>query len=96
MARNDEEQHSRSKQADVEQELFERLTAGEMEERNKEEQATAILPPKYEVRIQADCEPVAEETKLYRTMARELDDRYDKYMKEDAPSPSSRQPGKSE
>ncbi|MBD2848351.1 hypothetical protein IDH44_24485 [Paenibacillus sp. IB182496] len=36
------------------------------------------LPHRYEYRIASAFEPVAEETKRYREMAEELDDRYDR------------------
>ncbi|WP_025717603.1 hypothetical protein [Paenibacillus sp. 1-18] len=34
----------------------------------------------YEVRIQTHIDPIVEETRKYRSMARELDDRYNDYM----------------
>lgn len=40
-------------------------------------EAVRRLPPRWEIRIQTEHDPVAEETKKYRSMAQEVDDRYD-------------------
>ncbi|MCC3379160.1 hypothetical protein ACFQ5D_15075 [Paenibacillus farraposensis] len=63
---------------DLERELSELLTEGEI--RENEAKKRERLSPKYEVRIQTDIDPIVEETRKYRSMARELDDRYDEYM----------------
>jgi len=39
--------------------------------------AARKLAPRWEIRIQAQLDPVVEETKAYRAVAREVDDRYD-------------------
>ncbi|MEC0184317.1 hypothetical protein P4H61_22795 [Paenibacillus peoriae] len=64
---------------DLERELSELLTEGEI--RVNEAKKRERLSPKYEVRIQTHIDPIVEETRKYRSMARELDDRYDEYMK---------------
>lgn len=64
---------------DLERELSELLTEGEI--RENEAKKRERLSPKYEVRIQTHIDPIVEETRKYRSMARELDDRYDEYMK---------------
>ncbi|GAB6992276.1 hypothetical protein [Paenibacillus pini] len=70
-----------SENHDLERELSEMLTEGEMaEEQSKEERERQLISPKYEVRIQTKHDPIVEETRQYRSMAKELDDRYDKYM----------------
>ena len=63
---------------DLERELSELLTEGEI--RENEAKKRERLNPKYEVRIQTHIDPIVEETRKYRSMARELDDRYDEYM----------------
>jgi hypothetical protein len=61
------------------EELLARKLTEEPGEAGKEEaeaRAAKQLPPRWEIRIQASHDPVVEETKAYRTMAREVDDRY--------------------
>ncbi|WP_054958603.1 hypothetical protein [Paenibacillus dakarensis] len=65
----------------LEHQLSELLVDGEMESRNEKEEGRRLIPPKYEIRIQTTQDPIVEETRKYRSMAKELDDRYDKYMK---------------
>jgi hypothetical protein len=65
---------------EAEELLARQLSEGQAEDsqENAEEKATKQLPPRWEIRIQAKHDPVVEETKAYRTLAREVDDRYDK------------------
>ncbi|WP_411345026.1 hypothetical protein ACE3MZ_02740 [Paenibacillus sp. WLX1005] len=65
---------------ELERELSERLTEGEMQEEDREVRERRLIPSKYEVRIQAEHDPIVEETQHYRKLAKELDDRYDKYL----------------
>lgn len=73
----------------LERELSELLTDGMMdaEKQDHQEEGRKRLPTKYEVRIQTQIDPILEETRKYRSMAKELDDRYDKYM-DKSPLPS--------
>lgn len=70
---------------DLERELSDMLTDGadgeyrSEEDRRKEEQRR--ISPKYEIRIQTSLDPIVEETRTYRGMAKEIDGRYDDYMK---------------
>jgi len=64
--------------SEAEELLVRRLTEGEPEGPPPEVEAVRGLPPRWEIRIQTERDPVAEETKVYRTMAREVDGRYDK------------------
>lgn len=67
---------------ELERELSEMLTEGEYgseEERRKEERRR--LSPRYEIRVQTTLDPIVEETLAYRKMAKELDGRYDDYLK---------------
>lgn len=66
--------------ADAERLLAEQLEDGPIDEPDREERVRAILPPKYEVRIRMEYDPIVEETKRYRGMAREIDGRYDRFM----------------
>ncbi|KIL37402.1 hypothetical protein SD71_01710 [Cohnella kolymensis] len=63
---------------EAEELLIQRLTEGDPESSDPAEAAVRALPPRWEIRIQTEYDPVAEETKLYRSMAREVDDRYGK------------------
>lgn len=65
---------------DLERQLSEMLTDGEMEKKDREKEERRLLSPKYEIRIQTQLDPIVEETLKYRSMAKELDDRYDKYI----------------
>ncbi|MGQ8875258.1 hypothetical protein [Paenibacillus sp. TSA_86.1] len=66
---------------ELERRLSDMLTEGDMEASGDvEERQRQLIPPKYEVRIQTERDPIVEETLKYRTMARELDDRYDRYL----------------
>jgi len=77
----DNERHrGDSPQNEVERELANRLTEGEMERANPTETARRMLSPKYEIRVQAELDPVVEEILRFRQVAREVDDRYDKYL----------------
>lgn len=72
------------KLSDMEHELAEQLEKGPMNAQNDpDERARVKLPPKYEMRIHTEHDPVAEETKLFRSMAKEVDGRYDKYAAPD-------------
>ncbi|MEF2966133.1 hypothetical protein V3851_09855 [Paenibacillus sp. M1] len=67
---------------DLERELSEMLSEQEQaskEERLEEERRR--LSPKYEIRIQTNLDPIVEETRKYRSMAKEIDGRYDEYLK---------------
>jgi 23S rRNA A2030 N6-methylase RlmJ len=63
----------------VEEELAQKLTEGEMETGDAEDKARKRLPIKTEIRIQAQIDPVVEETRQYRQMAEEIDERYKRY-----------------
>ncbi|PYI52979.1 hypothetical protein [Paenibacillus flagellatus] len=64
----------------LEQDLADALTEGEMAGSDPDEAALHRLSPRYEVRSQAERDPIVEETKAIRRMAKEVDDRYDDYM----------------
>jgi|GEM_PF-4359391 len=61
-------------------ELSESLTEGPLEEGNREARLKRSVSPRYEIRIQTKSDPIAEETRQYRAMAKEIDGRYDDYM----------------
>ncbi len=69
-------------QQPYEQELAKALLEAGMEEPEIRETARRRLPAKTEIRIQAQFDPVTEETELYRRLAQEIDDRYDRYVQE--------------
>jgi hypothetical protein len=63
----------------LEIEVSQMLTEGEIKTADPEKAAVDKLPHRYEFRIQAKQDPIVEETKQYRRMAKEVDERYDKY-----------------
>ncbi|NGM85519.1 hypothetical protein G5B47_24270 [Paenibacillus sp. 7124] len=65
---------------DLERRLSELLNEGELEQSSREARELRQISPKYEIRIQTTLDPIVEETHRYRSIARELDDRYDKYL----------------
>lgn len=67
---------------DLERQLSELLTGGELETGDEQEEGRRRIPPKYEIRIQTQLDPIVEETRKYRRIARELDERYDQYLKQ--------------
>ncbi|AIQ50561.1 hypothetical protein [Paenibacillus sp. FSL R7-0331] len=66
---------------DLERKLSEMLQEGEMEQGDRTAKEIRQISPKYEIRIQTAHDPIVAETLRYRTIAHELDDRYDKYLK---------------
>ena len=71
-------------QNNMENRLSELLTEGEMTAPQPETEAPKRLSPRYEVRIQAEVDPITTETKKYREIAQEIDGRYDKYVPRDS------------
>lgn len=65
----------------IEEELVQKLTEGELQSEEPDEAAVKKLPPQTEIRIQAVLDPVVDETRRFRQMAQEVDDRYAKYDK---------------
>lgn len=66
----------------LEKELSELLSeAEERSEEERQEETRKSLPHKYEIRIQTELDPIVEETLKYRSMAKEIDGRYDEYLK---------------
>ncbi|MFD0672291.1 hypothetical protein [Cohnella sp. GCM10027633] len=63
--------------SEAEEQLARMLTEGEQEAEAPEVEAARAISPKWEIRVQAERDPVAEETKLYRKLASEVDGRYD-------------------
>ncbi|GGA50015.1 hypothetical protein [Paenibacillus physcomitrellae] len=68
------------KDKNLEEKLSELLTEGELEETDRQEEGRKRLSPRYEVRIQTTFDPIVEETIKFRSMAKEIDGRYDKYV----------------
>ncbi|WP_068614323.1 hypothetical protein [Paenibacillus tuaregi] len=70
-----------SEDKDLERQLSELLTGGELEQEERKEEERRRLSPKYEIRVQTEHDPIVEETLKYRSMAKEVDGRYDEYLK---------------
>ncbi|SEP01766.1 hypothetical protein [Paenibacillus sp. OK076] len=78
---------------ELERRLSDMLTEGDMEESgDADKRERQLIPPKYEVRIQTERDPIVEETLKYRDMAREVDDRYDRYLERPAGNKSDTDP----
>ncbi|MFK7691628.1 hypothetical protein [Paenibacillus sp. HJGM_3] len=73
------DQESKSKQQ-LEKDLAQALTEGEMAANDPDEAALGRLSPRYVARAQAEKDPIVEETNIVRSVIREIDDRYDDYM----------------
>ncbi|WP_413375123.1 hypothetical protein [Paenibacillus taichungensis] len=70
---------------ELERRLSDMLTEEDMEQSgDADKRERQLIPPKYEVRIQTERDPIVEETLKYRDMAREVDDRYDRYLERSA------------
>lgn len=65
---------------ELEKKLSDMLTEGEPDYGDREKREREQVSPKHEIRIQTEIDPIVEETLLYRSMAKEVDDRYDAYM----------------
>lgn len=65
----------------LEEQLEEMLTAGDMQAEDVNEGARKRLLRRTEIRVQTMMDPIVEETIQYRQMAKEIDGRYDEYMK---------------
>jgi 23S rRNA A2030 N6-methylase RlmJ len=65
----------------LEEELAEQITETKIEADDAAEDARKRLPVKTEIRIQAQIDPVVEETRRFRQMADEVDERYARYDK---------------
>jgi 23S rRNA A2030 N6-methylase RlmJ len=63
----------------LEEELAGQLIESKIEHEDAAEDARKQLPFKTEIRIQAQIDPVVEETRRYRQMAEEVDARYTRY-----------------
>ncbi|EJW19520.1 hypothetical protein PAV_1c05010 [Paenibacillus alvei DSM 29] len=74
-------ERDKGRQEQLEAELHERLTAGEMDTEKPDEAVRRRIAPRTEIRIQTTLDPIVEETNRYRSIAEEVDDRYDQYMK---------------
>jgi hypothetical protein len=72
------EREGKPAQSAAESELVRRLTEGPMEEPDAAEAAVRRLSPRWEIRVRAERDPVAEETAAYRRIAEEVDGRYDR------------------
>ncbi|TDG00256.1 hypothetical protein [Paenibacillus piri] len=66
---------------ELEEQLVKKLTEGEMQTEEADKAIRKRLPIKTEIRIQAQIDPVVEETRQYREMAEEVDGRYSRYDK---------------
>jgi hypothetical protein len=79
-SRKTEEAAPMNEKEQIEQEISQSLTEGEMAERDPHAYAPERLRTRYEIRTQAETDPIVEETRIVRSMAKEVDDRYDEYM----------------
>ncbi|WP_037284866.1 hypothetical protein [Saccharibacillus sacchari] len=80
---------------ELEEELSDLLTEGEMKDEDRERKEREQISPRYEIRIQTSLDPIVEETRLYRQMAEEIDGRYDDYLKKTRPDSQEIEPDES-
>ncbi|WP_349304920.1 hypothetical protein [Paenibacillus sp. Marseille-Q4541] len=73
---------------ELEKKLSDMLTEGEPDYGDREKREREQVSPKYEIRIQTEFDPILEETLKFRSMAKEVDDRYDAYMEKASRSSS--------
>lgn len=68
---------------DLERELTDLLSEGDAQKSEEErlEEGRRRLQHKYEIRIQMEHDPIVEETLKYRSFGKEIDHRYDEYLK---------------
>ncbi len=68
---------------ELEKELSELLTGKEIDISEEERRLRELkqLASRYEIRIQTQLDPILEETHIFRSMAKEVDHRYDDYLK---------------
>jgi hypothetical protein len=74
----------------LEQKISELLSEGAMSSPDPDSAAAGQLSPRWEMRTQAEQDPIVEETNRYREIAREADDRYDEYMRQASRSDKQR------
>jgi hypothetical protein len=64
----------------LEHALAEQLTGGPLQDDpDSERKLRDRISPRYEIRIQTELDPIVEETKQYRKLAKEIDGRYDRF-----------------
>lgn len=64
----------------LEDAFAEALEQGDLRGETPDEAAVRRLIPPYEARIRTEKDPIVEETKIVRDIAKEVDDRYDRYL----------------
>jgi hypothetical protein len=74
-----------NRQSELERVLEETLESDgtAVTEEETAERARERVSPLYEYRVKAERDPIAEETKIIRRMAKEPDNRYDKWVETD-------------
>ncbi len=72
--------NSSDRREDLEKQVSDALTEGEMQSQDRDEAVKRKLSSKYEIRVQAELDPIVEETVIYRRMAKEVDDRYERIL----------------
>lgn len=65
----------------LEQEMAEKLAEGAMEHLDPKRTAVERLNPRYEIRVRTERDPIVEETLKVRQTAKEVDDRYDRFVR---------------
>lgn len=64
----------------IEDDLNHLLTEGELNKQQTEKKVIKNLTPRYEIRIQAEKDPIKEETKLVQKTVVETNERYLRYV----------------
>lgn len=74
------DREKKEKRQKVEHTVSEALTEGKMEAGEPERAALERLAPRYEIRQTVQLDPILAETRFIRSVAKEVDDRYDDYV----------------
>jgi hypothetical protein len=74
----------KSKKERFEQEMSQTLEEGEFRKADPAQRAQDELIPRYEIRIPVSKDPIVEETRIIRSIVREIDSRYDEYISPDS------------
>jgi hypothetical protein len=80
MNKRNNENMSGSRKRQMEKKMADSLREGEPETADPQTAARKAVHPRYEIRMQLEHDPILEEIVRYRQIAKEADDRYDRYL----------------
>ena len=80
MYKQNDKNMSGGRKEQIEKTMADSLREGELETADPQTAARKAVHPRYEIRMQLEHDPILEEITLYRRIAEEVDDRYDRYL----------------